>query len=150
MIIQPKILSVTPDEPTVQFKQSKDQIDLDKELLRLVNNQGWGCGTYFHVQFTNHEYTELKSAAKYVVTQKIENVYTNEANPYQPVTRNISNYKIERVEKWRHFGEEVKTEGTEIKWNPGLKVHQLKLGDEVIYQNADKAKVIEVAEGKAA
>jgi hypothetical protein len=75
MLIYPEIL-ITPDLPTIKFHQPRDQIKLDIELPRILHNQGWGCGTYFHVQFLNHEKTELLACALYVVTKEVEGIHT--------------------------------------------------------------------------
>ena len=150
MIIQAEII-VTPDLPTIKFRNLREQVDLDIELPKILHAQGWGCGTYFHIQFLSHDRTKLLSSANYVVTNEIEELHTNEANPYQPVTKTLISRKASIIGDWQYFyedleGEKVKTDGAKIVWNPGKKLHQLKLGDEVIYESADKEEVRKVAE----
>ena len=148
MIIHPEVI-VTPDCPTVRFRESKAQVDLDIEIPRILHSQGWGCGTYFNVQFMNHEKTKLLSSATFVVSERQEVSHTNESNPYQPMTKTLSKRKAEIIGDWISFGEEEKpkkeTNQAQIHWNPGKKVHQLKIDDEVIYENADKEQVLKVA-----
>ncbi len=154
MIIHPEIY-VTPDLPTIRFREPRDQIDLDEELPKILHTQGWGCGTYFHVQFINHEKTELLASVRYVVTQEIEASHTSDANPYQPVTRIVFSRKAERIGEWWYSSLEkariLIAKGSEGKvvWNPGKKLHQLKIGDEVVFEDRDK-KLVEEAAKKAA
>jgi len=143
MIIHPDIYT-TPDKPTIRFKEPREKVDLDNELPKILHSQGWGCGTYFNVQFMNHEKTVLLASALYVVTHEIEGVNTSDANPYQPVTKTVFNRKAERIGDWwpRGIGK------TTVYWNPGKKVHQVKInGDEVIYESADKEKALAAAAG---
>ena len=88
MIIYPEIL-VTPDHPTIKFKQPREQVNLDVELPKILHAQGWGCGTYFHVQFLDHDKAKLLASALYVVTEEVETLVTSDANPYQPVTKTV-------------------------------------------------------------
>lgn len=156
MIIHPDIFT-TPDLPTIRFKEPRDQVDLDIELPKILHSQGWGCGTYFHIQFLSHDKTELLASAKYVVTQENENMHTSDENPYQPVTKMVFNRKAERIGEWDLFGlaalegESVKTvdDGMpKISWNPGKQLHQAKIGDEVVYENNDENLVLEYIKGK--
>ena len=137
MIIHPEIL-VAPDLPTIKFRQPRDQINLDVELPRILHSQGWGCGTYFHVQFLSHDKNKLLASALYAVTEEKETLHTSDANPYQPMTKTIFTRKAERIGDWwrcsldgleKLEGETVKVVAdgskTIVKWNPGLKVHQV-------------------------
>lgn len=99
MLIYPEIIP-TPDSPTIKFNQPRDQIDLDKELPRILHAQGWGCGTYFHVQFLNHEKTKLLSCGRFVVSEETETIQTNDANPYQPMTRTVFSRRAEQIGEW--------------------------------------------------
>lgn len=99
MLIYPDI-QATPDSPTIKFYQPRDQIDLDKELPRILHTQGWGCGTYFNVQFLNHEKTKLLACGRFVVSEEIETLHTNDANPYQPMTRTVFSRRAEQIGGW--------------------------------------------------
>ena len=99
MVIQPEVF-VTPDRPVVRFREPREQIDLDKELQKVVNNQGWGVGTYFHVQFINHERTEVLASAEFLVTEVREGLHTRDAESYQPVTKMIFMRKFEQIGEW--------------------------------------------------
>jgi len=169
MIIAAEVI-VTPDLPTIRFREPREQVDLDKELPKILHSQGWGCGTYFHVQFVSHDKTTLLASAQYVVSQVSESIHTSEANPYQPITKTIFSRKAELIGKWwysdipglSHPQEntikmrvpnpenivdppQIKTTVT---WNPGLKKHQVKIGDKVIYETPDKDLANQVASGK--
>ena len=65
MIIAPHII-ITPDLPTVQFREPRELVDLDRELQRALNAQGWGVGTYFNVQFLTHDRTTLLASLEMV------------------------------------------------------------------------------------
>lgn len=99
MVIYPEVL-VTPDTPTVKFCQPFDKVDLSKELPRILNVQGWGCGTYFNVQFLNHEKTKLLASGRFVVTEEAEAVQTNDANPYQPLTKTVCTRSAQQLGEW--------------------------------------------------
>lgn len=99
MVIYPDI-TVTPDCPTIKFHQPHEQVDLDKELPRILHAQGWGVGTYFHVQFMNHEKTKLLSCGRFVVTEELETIQTNDANPYQPMTKTVFSRRAEQIGEW--------------------------------------------------
>lgn len=99
MVIYPEI-QVTPDCPTIKFSQPRDQIDLTKELPRILHAQGWGCGTYFNVQFLNHEKTKLLSCGRFVVSEEIESLQTSDANHYQPMTRTVFSRVAMQIGDW--------------------------------------------------
>jgi hypothetical protein len=161
MVIHPEII-VTPDCPTIKFRQPREQVDLDKELPRILSAQGWGCGTYFHVQFVSHDKTNLLASALFVVTEEVESLQTSEANPYQPVTKTVFSRKAERVSEWWKFGvRELSLRATAVmesggesgsnakaSWNPGKKLYQVKVGDKVIYETKDKQEANDIADGK--
>ena len=152
MIIAAEVI-VTPDLPTIRFREPREQVDLDKELPKILHSQGWGCGTYFHVQFVSHDKTTLLASAQYVVSQVSESIHTSEANPYQPITKTIFSRKAELIGEW-WFSSSVKIDDKKddtkamVSWNPGLKKHQVKIGDKVVYETPDKDLANQVASGK--
>jgi hypothetical protein len=99
MIIHAEVV-VTPDRPVVIFREPREKVDLDVELPRTLNSQGWGVGTYFNVQFISHDRTILLASAEFVVTEVREGLHTNEANPYQPITKMIASRKFEQIGDW--------------------------------------------------
>ena len=99
MVIFPEII-VTPDMPTVKFYQPREMVKLDQELPRILASQGWGCGTYFNVQFLNHEKTKLLACARFVVSEESESVRTSSADPYQPVTKTVFSRKADQIGDW--------------------------------------------------
>ncbi len=99
MLIHPEIF-VTPDRPVVRFRDPRKEVNLDKELPRILSAQGWDVGTYFHVQFLSHDRTALLASAQFVVVEVREGLHTSEANPYQPVTKAIHTRRAEQVGDW--------------------------------------------------
>ena len=99
MLIYPDI-QATPDSPTIKFYQPREQIDLNKELPRILHAQGWGCGTLFNVMFLNHEKTKLLACGRFVVTEEVESLHTNDANPYQPMTKTVFSRCAEQIGEW--------------------------------------------------
>ena len=99
MVIQPEVF-VTPDRPVVRFREPREKVDLGNELPKVIHAQGWGIGTYFHVQFIDHDRTTLIASAEFLVTEVKEGLHTSEANPYQPVTKTIFMRKFEQIGQW--------------------------------------------------
>ena len=157
MIIHPEVI-VTPDCPTVKFREDPESIDLPKVLDNVLKHQGWGVGTHFHVQFVSHDRTELLSFAEFVVTSVKEDLVTNEANPYQPMTRLVASRRCAQVTEWwpsglKHMeGEEVTVlagSGT-AKWNVGKKAYDVIVDGIVIDTVKDKDEAERLAGVKAA
>lgn len=99
MVIYPDI-QATPDCPTIKFNQPRDQVDLEKEIPRILHAQGWGCGTLFNIMFLNHEKTKLLACGRFVVSEEIETIQTNDANPYQPMTRTVFSRAAVQIGDW--------------------------------------------------
>ncbi len=155
MITQPEIL-VTPDFPTIKFREPRDLVNLDIELPKILHNQGWGCGTYFHVQFMNHERNELLTSSLFVVTKETEALQTTD-NPYQPMTKTIYTREVKQIgDWWVNSLPETEKKGPaqmiatrpKVTWNPGKKMHQVKLDDKVVYETPDKELAHQIADGK--
>jgi len=114
MIIAPEII-VTPDRPVVKFREPRDKVDLDKELQRVLNAQGWGLGTYFNVQFVSHDRADLLAQAEFVVIKDAESLQTSDADPYSPKTRTAHIKEVEQLGEFRVFGQELSDlEGEEV------------------------------------
>lgn len=144
MIIHPEVF-VTPDCPTIRFRESHENIDLDKELPKILHTQGWGCGTYFHVQFMNHEKTQLLSSCLYVVDSDKEELQINESNPYSPSTRTVHKCTASPAGKLITFNKKLNKKAVaEAKWNPDKKVHEVIVNGETIFDDLEKP----VAEAK--
>ena len=165
MVIFPEII-VTPDSPTVKFYQPREKVNLDQELPRILASQGWGCGTYFNVQFLNHEKTKLLACARFVVSEESESVRTNSDDPYRSVTKTVFSRKADQIGDWwpnevsvagfNGFAKETINKGImnvggnllTVSWNPGKKVHQVKNGDDVVFETPDKDIASKVAKGE--
>lgn len=128
MIVTPEIF-VTPDCPTVRMREARENVDLDAELPKILHAQGWGVGTFFHVQFVSHDRTRLLAFAKFVVTEENESLQTNDANPYAPMTKTVFSRRFEQVSGW---WEAEKRAEPEVRWNVATKAHEVVLGDEVL------------------
>lgn len=126
MVIHPQIF-VTPDRPTIQFYQPREQVNLEVQIPRILHAQGWGCGIYFNVQFVSHDKKRLLASALFVVSEEMEALTTSE-DQYRPVTRTIFNRKASQVGEWwvNLEGEvvEVIADGTEadVPTTPGTEV----------------------------
>lgn len=158
MVVHPEVI-VTPDCPTVKFRQPREQVKLEVELPKILQAQGWGCGTYFHVQFISHDKTELLASGRFVVVGEKESVETTD-DPYRPVTKTVYSRKFAQIGDWWSAAV-VETildkadvvanpPGVERKatWNPGKKKYEVKSGNEVVFESADKQEALDVAEGK--
>ncbi len=161
MIIHPEVI-VTPDCPTVRIREARELVDLSVEIPKIIHYQGWDVGTYFNVQFLNHERNVLIAAGRFVVTEVKETLHTTES-PYQPITKTVFGRKYEQLGNWwtseagkvpapKPSKEDGRPRATklepEIKWNPGLKKHQVILEGVVIFESEDKEAAVRVKEGE--
>jgi len=149
MIIQTDVM-VTPDRPTVRFRKDRGLVELDKELTKVLHGQGWGCGTYFNVQFVTHEKTNLLSSALFVVTESDQTLVTSNDNPYEPLTKTIHTRKAEIVGEWWYseVGKDLrdapvpeeKPPEMRLDYDKTAKLHQVRLGTEILFENSYKGK----------
>lgn len=167
MVIQPEIV-VTPDCPTVKFRENHSNVDLDKEIPRILHAQGWEVGTYFHVHFLNHERNKLLKSGAFIVTEVVSALHVSETNPYQPITKEIYTRKAEQVGDWWYASDVVALSPLEgetarvvdkeapftpvakepfVKWNLGKQMHQLIADGKVIYESKDKGQVMDHMKG---
>ena len=163
MRIHPEVI-VTPDCPTVMFREPREKVDLKVEIPKILASQGWGLGTYFDIQFINHDRTELLATGKFIVTKDSEALHTANPEGYQPITKTISARKAGQIGDWYYPGDlcdlvgkkvDVVADGSlreaifrpqfekVLKWNPGKKVHQVLLGDKVLYESKNKSEAEE-------
>jgi hypothetical protein len=152
-IIQPEVI-ITPDRPTVRIRDAWEKTDLKKLLPQILQAQGWGVGTYFHVQFLNHDRNQLLADAEFVVTSDMQTLKTTDS-AYNPNTKMVVAYEASRVSEWKVYNgyevprgtssdsKEKKTTSDEkkatIRWNPGKKEYQVLVGDEVKFSSPDKS-----------
>lgn len=139
MIIRPEI-SVTPDCPTVKFREASETINLDIEIPKLLVTQGWLLGTVFIVQFINSERTKLIKAARFMVVAEDDSL--NVANPegYQPMTKTIYTREAKQMEAWFWPGGEPSAAEKVVKWNAGKKKFEVLQDTKVVFSDADKVK----------
>lgn len=100
MIINPEVI-VTPDYPVVRFREPVEMLEkiIKDDLPKILKRNGWGIGTYFYVQFVNHEKTVLLLSALFVVTEAKENLHTSD-NENQPMTKTVHTYKSQQLLSW--------------------------------------------------
>ena len=153
MVIHPEII-VTPDCPTIKFRQPKENVDLDIQISKILNVQGWSCGTYFNVQFISHDKTKLMASARYVVTEELEFLHVNESNPMQTMTKAVTTRKAKQIGDWFYpnpleVEESVQIEPpvgpATVNWNPGKKMHQVIIDGGVIFESKNKQEAVGVA-----
>jgi hypothetical protein len=134
MIVKPEIL-VTPDYPIIRIREPRETVDLAAELPKVLTTQGWGIGTFFHVQFISHDRSTLLASAQFVVTQETEALLKRDIDNYQTMTKSVTTRKFAQMTEW--WLSETPTE-RQLVWNPGRKMHQIKEGDTVVFESADK------------
>ena len=150
MIIHPET-TVTPDRPTVKFRKSRELVDLDLDLRKILHNQGWGLGMYFNVQFVDHDKTVLLSSALFVVTAESEQLITSDANSFDvTMTKTVYDRRAEIVGEWWYseMGREIRDAPQpepvvlepKLGYDKTAKLHQVRLGDEILFENAFKGK----------
>ena len=144
MVIHPEII-VTPDCPTIKFRQPKENVDLDLQISKILNVQGWSCGTYFNVQFISHDKTKLMASARYVVTEELEFLHVNESNPMQTMTKAVTTRKAKQIGDWFYPNPPAVDEKTTVSWNPGKKVHQVIVDGSVMFESKNKQEALGVA-----
>lgn len=146
MIINPQIVT-TPDCPTVIIREPEANVDLESVVRKILNSQGWGLGTYFHVQFVNHERTRLLKSGLFVVTEDDEQYKTSEVSPQQTMSRTVFVRKAMQVGDWLVVAPDKPAEGI-VKWNPGKQAYDVKVGDKVVATDTDKEKAQAIAKGE--
>jgi hypothetical protein len=99
MIVKPEIL-VTPDYPIIRIREPREAVDLAAELPKVLTTQGWGIGTFFHVQFISHDRGTLLASAQFVVTQETEALLKRDIDNYQTMTKSVTTRKCEQIGPW--------------------------------------------------
>lgn len=85
----------------VQFHQPQDQVDLEKEFeLIFKHNRIAGVGSLFTVQFLSDDRTTVLSTGQFIVAYQKEKRITSDADPYQPVSRDVFIRKAEQIGEW--------------------------------------------------
>ena len=136
MLIRPEIFT-TPDCPIVKFRESAENINLDIEIQKVLQSQGWGLGTIFSVQFINHDRTELIKTARYVVISENSDLRTFNPDSQSPMTKQVERRQAKRMESW-FYPNPASAQEMEVKWNVGEKEYQVKRGEEILFSSKDK------------
>ena len=136
--IRPEIFT-TPDCPTVKFREGSELVNLAIEIPKILISQGWGLGTIFAVQFTNHERTKLIKIARFIVDFEDSNIRTFNPDSQQPMSKLIETRTAKQIETWIFpNGAPVDISTKLVKWNFGNKEYEVRLGDTVLFSSASK------------
>ena len=136
--MRPEIFT-TPDCPTVKFREGSELVDLNAEMPRILMSQGWGLGTIFVVQFTNHERTKLIKMARFIVDFEDSTIQTFNPDSQQPMTKMVETRTAKQIETWIYpNGAPVDISTKLVKWNFGNKVYEVRLGENVLFSSASK------------
>ena len=104
-ITRPEIF-ITPDCPTVKFREAPENINLDIELPKILTQQGWGLGTIFCIQFVNHERTKLTKIARFIVHTENSSIQTFNPDSERPMTKLVEARQATQMEAWFYPGGE--------------------------------------------
>ena len=99
MKIHPEVI-VTPDCPTVVLREPIEVVNLDVTIPNILNQQGWGIGTYFNIQYISHDRTKLIAEGKFVVTESSEVMHTSNPDGFQPMTKPVTARKAQQIGDW--------------------------------------------------
>jgi len=128
-IIRPEI-TITPDCPTVKFREDPQNTNLAIEIPKVLTNQGWALGTIFCVQFVDHDKTKVIKVARFIVNSENSSLQTFNPDGPQPMTKLVEAREACQIEAWFYpAGAPVKMD---IDWNFGEKKHRVMLDGKVI------------------
>ena len=137
-IMRPEVFT-TPDCPTIKFREKEEVVNLDIEIPKILISQGWGLGTIFCVQFTNHERTQIVKVARFIVDTQDSDIQTFNPDSQSPMTKMVETRTAKQIETWIYpNGAPVDISTKLVKWNFGNKEYEVKLGDNVLFSSASK------------
>lgn len=100
MRLNPEII-ITPDNPIVQLRECRDSIEDEMlEVAKIANNQGWGIGVKFSVQYISHDRDRLFAEATFIVTRNVENLITTNPESRTPNTKSVNTLGVEIITPW--------------------------------------------------
>ena len=148
--ILPNEVYVVDRGALIQTRCPKDYIT-DQMVHQRVLAANLSAGDFVKVQCFNHERTTILYYTEYLVYGRSSEMKRVEINDRDTRQFEDVKYSILRTMDWKATpaSETPKTE-TEIEkspaglhfqkivWNPGLKVHQVKVDDVVVFESADK------------
>lgn len=142
--ILPHEVYVTEFGALIRTRCPKEYIT-DAMIHQRVLANNLSSGDAVKVQCFNHGYDTVLWYTEYLVysrTSQIKRVDVNDRDVRQ--IEDIS-FSVFRVNDWAATPAITPHEEKEahIAWNPGKKKHEVKLGDEVLYEDADKSKAEE-------
>src|SRR3990167_10224523 len=137
--ILPNEVYVVDRGALIQTRCPKDYIT-DQMVHQRVLAANLSAGDYVKVQCFNHERTTILYYTEYVVYDRSSEMKRAEINDRDTRQFEDVKYSILRIMDWKQTpaakNDESKVAAkTEAKivWNPGLKVHQVRVGDAVIF-----------------
>jgi len=131
MIVKPEIV-VTPDYPKVFIREPREAVDLDVEIPKILQVQGWDVGTSFRILFVSHDRQELLSHAEFIVTASMESIETVDTGPASTMTKAVKARRWAQIGDWWEAKTPAKDEVAAVKWNPGKKAFDVVKGDDVL------------------
>ena len=149
----------TADSVRVKTSVDKDTINQDT-LIRHVRHFRLGAGTIMKVQVMSKEKDVLLYSADFVIVRAVEEM-RRIVDERGERTANITDYKVIQDTEWKLYSEasepvaevlELEPERyvpgeAEIKWNPGKKTYEIRIGDEVLATERDKDRALSIAAG---
>ena len=144
----------------VQTTCAKELLDNPKMFLPHVKHFNLAAGTVILVQVMNETKDKLLHEAEFRVIAAIETLH-GISDDYGSKVRPQTHYQVQRWSEWKS-SELVEVEEApvlerdpemyvpgeaEAKWNPGLKTYEIKIGDEVLATERDKARALAMAAG---
>ena len=134
--ILPNEVYVTEFGALIRTRCPKDNV-ADAMIHQRVLAANLSAGDTVKVQCMSHERDTVLWFSEYLVydrSSKIKRVDVNDVDIRQV---DDVNYSIMRMSDWKRTPA-VKLEAVVLGWNPGKKKHEVKRGDEVLYEDADK------------
>lgn len=125
---------------------SKDEIT-DKVLLAAAKHANLSAGDRIVVQCMDHLGHELRAEAEFRVVKRSDSIQVRDLDGYRTMQDQNVHREICQIGEW--WISPVTTT-PEVVWNPGKKMHQVKVNGEVVFETADKDEAKQVAEGKRA
>ena len=134
--ILPNEVYVTEFGALIRTRCPKDNVT-DAMVHQRVLAANLSAGDAVKVQCMSHVRDTVLWFTEYLVYDRSSQIKRVDVNDRDIRQVNDVNYSIMRMSDWKHTPA-VKLEAAVLVWNPGKKKHEVKMGDEVLYEDADK------------
>ena len=98
-------------------------------------------GDMIRVQCMNHDRTAVHWFAEYLVYDRSSEIKRVEVNDRDIRHVDDVKYSVMRVTDWKSTPAVLGGKDIKLHWNLGKKMHEVKLGDDVIFEHSDKEAV---------